>query len=492
MFIKIIDKFGNPYFSQNVTGMDWLVNLTAITTDASGLFSHEMKVSTRATSRFTSDLTGTRDDVILAFLNLILMFCIEAIVTTVLLRTKDNDIGNFAFSIKLVIELLRDFNLRYIWRGRRRGPRAGTALNVRLVCLALFILFFSLGLEVGILFLTSRELRDVSNSTTAFRIQQPVLPGWDEVRFHSRASLNRPCIATALVGARGIVDGSRTKINGCVSSDLFGNEFQLFSKVEEEVDVKISSSLHEYGAEHEVKIGNLSAEYSVRVFFSLDGDNGDSRLMKEASPSRDEDRQIEVIHKQYVAYLYTSYLLGTEDHRMNLTRLNNLRFNRLIKESVPEVIVLNIGGKQFKRKARRYITTVKGIIPQGAPALRAAQDMFRGLTAIVLTKPDVSDLFVRDGPRNKPAPVWRESGRVVNWLSMLIILSSALVILVTARVALKPVAIADVAGVWVMDAVGANTSSSPVRFGDSSQNAFRVDTFREQEWESRRGTVEDY
>lgn len=65
-------------------------------------------------------------------------------------------------------------------------------------------------------------------------------------------------------------------------------------------------------------------------------------------------------------------------------------------------------------------------------------------------------MFVRDGPKNKPAPVWRESGRVVNWLSTLIILSSALLILVTTRIALKPVGIADVAGVWVKDAVCAN------------------------------------
>lgn len=340
MFKEIIDKFGDPYFSQDVEGMHWLVNLTAMTSDASGLFAHEMQVSTRATSLFTSDLTRNRDDVILALLSLILIFCIEAIVIAVLLRTKENDIGKFAFSIKLVIELLRDFNFRFLWGGRRRDLRAGKALNIKLICLALSILVITLGLEVGILFLTSRELRDVPNSTTTFRIQQPVLPGWDEIRFHSRASVNRPCIATALKDVDGRVDGSRTKINGCVSSNLLGNEFQLFSKVEEEVVLKINSSLHEYGAEHEVTIGKLSARYSARVFFSLDGDNGDSRLMREARTTPDEDRQIEVIHKQYVAYSYTAYQSGTGDPYMNLTRLNNLRFNRLQKENVPEVSVL--------------------------------------------------------------------------------------------------------------------------------------------------------
>lgn len=475
-----IDRFGVEYFSLDISGLDWLVNLTAINHDTSGLFAHQMNVTTQATNRFTSDLTENRDDVILAFLALVLMFVIEAIVTAILLRTKENDIAKFGFSIKLVIELIRDFDFRYIWRRRVRNSRVGKALNMKLICLAVFILLFTLGLEVGILFLTSRELKDVYNTTRTFRIRQALLPGWDDVRFHTRASVNRPCIATALLR----VDGSRTKINGCVTSDLIGDEFQLFSRVEDEVEVEIESILHEYGADHKVMFGDSNAtSYSARAFFSLDKDKGDSRLMKEVAVSSDESRQIAAVHKQYIAYLFTAYQNAIpDDKNMSIDRLNEeVRFDPIGEDNEVLITVLQVKGEPVKRKGRVYKTKVRGVIPRGPAALRLAQDMFRGLTAITITDPDEVDLFVRDGFQRRRAAVWRERGRVVNWLSMVIILSSALVILITTRLLLKSVGMADVAGAWVRDAVGANTAARPVRFGDNTNTSFQVRIPRGQE-----------
>lgn len=472
-FTEIRDKWGFPYFSLDLTEMPKQLNLSTFSKDTSGLFSHRMNVSTHLTSRFNSDLTEDRDDVILAFLALILMFIIEAIVSAILLRTKGDIIGRFGFSVKLLIELIRDFDLHRILKPEFRRTRLGKGFNFKLMTFAILILIFTLGLEVGILFLTSREQMPVFNTERTFRLRQGLLTGYEEVRFHSRASLNRPCIATALLG----VDGGRTQINGCVTSGITENEFELFSKVDGDVKIEITSKLHEFGAEHEVTIGEDSATYRARAFFSLDGDGEDSRVMREARPSPDEEEQLKGIHKQYIAFLFTAYndSVGDEDTSMNLSRLNELVFHHTVLKENMDVTVIKIKDEEIKRKSRGYKTEVTGVLPRGSPALRLAQDMFRGLTAIQVSAPDdKEDLFVQQGPTRKRGPVWQESGRVVNWLSMVIVVSGALVVLIVMRIWLRSVGIADVAGGWVRKTVGADMAVRPIRFGDSVKSSFRV------------------
>lgn len=472
-FKQINDKWGFPYYTIDLKEMPKQVNLSTFSKDTSGLFSHRMNVSTHLRSRFNSDLTEDRDEVILAFLALILMFIIEAIVSAILLRTKGDIIGRFGFSVKLLIELIRDFDLHRILKPEFRKTQLGKGFNLKLMSIAILILIFTLGLEVGILFLTSREQIPVFNTERTFRLRQGLLSGYEEVRFHSRASLNRPCIATALLG----VDGGRTQINGCVTSGITENEFDLFSKVSDSVRIEIVSQLHEFGAEHKVNIGEDSATYQARAFFSLDGDGEDSRVMREGRPSPNEKEQIHGIHKQYIAFLFSAYndAVGDEDTSMNLTRLNGLKFNHTVLKENMNVSVIKIKEKEIIRKSRGYKTEVSGILPSGSPALRLAQDMFRGLTAIEVSEPDdKEDLFVQQGPTRKRGPVWQESGRVVNWLSMVIAVSGAFVLLIVMRIWLRSVGIADVAGGWVRKSVGANVAVRPIRFGDSVKSSFRV------------------
>lgn len=472
-FQSISDKWGAEYFSVNITGMPQFFNLSAIERDTGGLFNHRLNVSTQATHRFNSDLTENRDDIILAFLALILMFIIEAIVSAILLRTKGDIIGRFGFSVKLLIEIIRDFDFHRLFKPQLRNSRLEKVWNFKFIFVAIVILVFTLGLEVGILFLTSQEQISVYNTERTFRIRQALLPGWEEVRFHTRASLNRPCIATALLQ----VDSGRTKINGCVISDITENEFELFSPLDESkpVDVTITSELHEFGAEHGVKIGGDEAKYSARAFFSLDGDLDDTRIMREVGISPHEERQIEAIHMQYIAFLFTEHRITFNSPSTSLDRLNNLPFKHKKLEGREIVVVKIPDGDDVKARTRSYQTTVTGVIPGGSAALRMAQDVFRGLTAIKVSKADEKeDLFIGKGMKTQRGPVWQERGRVVNWLTMVILVLSASIVLISTRVWLRSVGIADVAGGWVRKAVGADMSARPIRFGDSVNSSFQV------------------
>lgn len=104
----------NPYHVQAPT-------VTALQPDICSFFNVSLPVSQQRITRFSNDLT-TRDD---AFGSLLLLLLIEGIVTTFLLRTKNGIVSNPSFSIKMVVELIREFDLKELSKeGQRlRGAR---------------------------------------------------------------------------------------------------------------------------------------------------------------------------------------------------------------------------------------------------------------------------------------------------------------------------------------------------------------------------------
>lgn len=472
-FRILVDSSGAPYYSIRTEKFDNPLNLSNIRLEegnVAGFLDPIFRVDTRKTGPFTRDYTR-RDDVLLAFLTLFLLLVIDAIVATILLRTKHGYISNFGFSVKVVLEYFREFKPIRAFKPRYREQKVDhfpRKINARLLVIAVSLLILTVGLEVGVLFSTDPLFKRVANDTVTFRIKQPILPYWDDVRFHMRASFNRPCTA---MGLRGVEQGS-TRINGCVSTNLSTSAFDFFQEADNAVDFQILSRLHRFGADHQISVDGLSATYTARAYFSLY--DGKTRLMMQAQKERQESLHTKAMHQQYFAYLFSAYnRTAKESGEFFLDRLNELEFSTDERREESETI-LEIEDKGITSAVTEYTTRVKGVFPRGLPALRLGEHFFKGTTAMVVALPNQTDLFLETGMDSAHAVVWEEASRPINLLSLSIMLIAALLLLAALRVGLKPVAIAEIAGMWVKKSVGTDVKASAAVLDGSEDEYFAL------------------
>lgn len=473
-FETIPDRFGILHFSIPLSSYPSLLNLSEarLSGNIAGFLDPVLLVPPITKSAFSSDLTP-RDDVLLAFLSLVLLLLLDAFVASILLRTHSGQISTFSISLQLVLTQFRDFRVFPLRRS------STSRINVRLLFCAIGLLSLTLILEIGILFVTEPVLHPIHNSDRTLRLFQPVLPTWDDVRFHVRASFNRPCSATTL---RGVVQGA-TRINGCVASDIDPVEFAPFSIPESQTSLAIISRLHDYGAEHEIQVGNRSARYSARGYFRLSDET--SRIMVREKVSEMEDIHMQLLHQQYLAYLFSWYNRTVRQARVTLEQVNAVTMSFETGESGEETVV-EVRGDTVTSAYREYRSEAIGEIPGGVAALRLGLHFFRGITAIIVTKGNETDLFVESSReeqivRKGKAIVWMERGRYVNWLGLGIATFGMIIGLLGVRGTLKPVAMADVAERWVKKEMRHGTEWVGVR------NSTGGEWEREEENDDERG-----
>lgn len=461
MFDRVHDKWRGVYYS-------WALNATnsrnltfKVETDVGSLLNPTINITTVSSSSFSTDLTS-RDDVLLAFMSLWLLLIIEGVVTTVLLRRWKGKVSNFGFSLRQLISFVQEMNWRQVVLGRAtsRGPRR--KINYKIVVFAFSVLLFTFGLEVAVLFLTEPELVDVKNDKVTFRLLQPVTPDWHDVSFHFGRSLDLPCEAFVFFN----VEQSATRINGCVSSSVSGRPVVGFNLTDRVVGAEIVSDFHEYGAEHTVTIDGDRGRYSTRVYFTL-GDER-ARVMSEGPRSRFEEQEAETLHHQFIAYLFSIYSRETRhlgpEGQIGIEAVNAVETPSFKREDGPPVRVVDLPDAEIEVSSRRYVTEFRGVIPRGTPALRLAQHFLRGAAAISVQNGDMTDFFIEGGVEEAKAVVWQETVRILNWLTMSIILIASMIVLAGARKLLKPMTTSDIAGIYVKKAVGADEGRSPVEF----------------------------
>lgn len=474
-FIQLPDHFDEPYLTLNLTdtpalNVSYSREYEALKNTASLLVPF-MEITPRTIGPFSKDLTA-RDDVILALISLFIVLIIESIIATVLLRRRQGTVSNFGFSVKQIIELVKDLNFRRIFYlpARNRHPlHAPSAppllpaqqqqqqpplpkLNIRLLILAFFLFFLTSGLEVAVFFLTNVHQRAVTNSIATFRLLQPVTPEFLNVLIHARVSINRPCEAITIES----VHQAATRINGCVDTDAEFSDTALFTPddARDVVELRIQSRLHKYGADHVIHFDGAGATYKQRTLFTL-GD-GRSRIMSADVVSPNEEQQMSIVHKQYVAYLFSMFnrAVAKKDQNMSLQRLRDLKFEQGSRTDGGKVPVLQLGGSELKVPTRLYETRVEGVIPHGPAALGAAQHFFRGMAAVVVAEGNTTDMFMDSGVDKSEAVVWEESVRTVNWLSLGVIAALGIVGLGILRWVMNPASTAQIAGVSVHRGVG--------------------------------------
>lgn len=483
------EAHGLTYFSLVPSESD-LLPPSALTRDITSFLHGEMDVSRRLTGVFSADITD-RDDVIVAVLSLLLVLAIEGVVTAFLLQTRNGSASNFGFSVNQFAHLAREFKLKPIFGGiLNRMSNGKKRLNHRLIFVAIIVFTVSFGLEVLVLFLTNPNQREVHNDVVTFRIADPVSPDFDMVFDDAATLINPPCVAVSL---RGVVQGN-TRISACMSSDLPGNTIESFENVTEPVDVEIRSDFHEFGTEHYINLGEVSAMFSSRAYFKLgkrseDLKGGGGRLMRKSDMSAPREATIAAVHKQYVAYLFTQYRNKTKDESMNLERLNGIDFS-FERSSGPmaDIIVMNEAKRILQRPTRRYTTRFRAVVPRGQAALRFARPHLKASTAVAVSGPNSRDLEMGSGSTIvSMGVVWLEEFRSLNWLSLSVVLLFVLIILMLLRWSLKPVVMAEMAGLYVAETIGASGDMAPIdlRSGDDHFSiAFRPGaTGSREEWD---------
>lgn len=450
-------------------------NATEVSKNICTFLSETINVSRRATGIFSTDLT-MRDDLILAFLSLALLLVIEGILTTLLLRTYNGKVSNFSFSIKQFIELAREFKIRRLVRSRRNGMKevgARKKVNSKLLVIASLILAFTFGVEVLILFLSTPQEVSVTNKVVSFTLVEVVIPDWNEVRKNIRSSTNRPCTAVTL-GTFG-VDQGENQLSACMAPAGILTSLETFREAKESVDVIIRSDVHEFGAEHEVTIAGEPAKYISRAYFKL-GD-GTNLLMRKRSSYYNMEESVGLVHKQYVAYLFNYFnSVRSGDTLMTLEKLRALKFS-FSTENGPPISIMQVRGRERFRQvtSTRHTTTVKGVIPSGPEALRFAQVVLKGSTAISLVGPDENDMFMGSGnTRPREALMWYESSRTLNWLSLSLLLASAFLVFAGLRWILQPIGTAEIAGAFVTEAVDANLERPPAMLAHDERRFFNL------------------
>lgn len=148
----------------------------------------------------------------------------------------------------------------------------------------------------------------------------------------------------------GGVDQVNSRIHNCIATSLRSSFLPPFHDIDEDVDLKIVSDMHDYGAEHIVTIGNSSASYSTRVLFNLQYQK--PRLMRQKSRPANEDHLMDIVHNQCIAFPFFIYWLATKNESITVEQISTLNVNTT-RSPGPHVAVFIVNGKQISSKSTK-------------------------------------------------------------------------------------------------------------------------------------------
>lgn len=242
----------------------------------------------------------------------------------------------------------------------------------------------------------------------------------------------------------------QTRLLSCVTTSAVGFCRARFTPADEELPVTIISDVHDYGVEHYISIGSESAKYSARGQIKFH--KGDRTLLKNRGLTP-EQTQFRFVHRQFLAFLFNMYRNRTEDSSMDLDLLNSIQLH-FTAETGPKVFVLALNGEAAGRSlwtlSMRHKTTFTAKIPKGQTALRFAGIFFRASTGLKVTGPDLWNFYLPKGENiEKESTMWLEQSRTLNWVTLLAVTLSGIVLLLILRLLLKPIGIVEIADIYV-------------------------------------------
>lgn len=472
-FVEMFPNTSNAHFEFiPKSGEVSVVNVLRFPNNIATFLDSEMRVARVATGMFRTDLTEDRDDIFVAILSLLLLLCMQGIITSILLRVAPGRrVSNQAFSLTQFLHLVRDFRVRHLFRGRGSVARK-MAVDTRLAVIAIFLLVGTFAVEFLILFFTSPELVPVTNEVASLTLAMPVAPNWKNVRTAS-GSTTTPCSVTFMSG----VEQRGTRITPCLTSSISQFEPGVFTEKFDDsakpIQMNITSDLHEYGMKHSISIGDDSAQYSAMAYCVLNDEKG--RIVPNRIVKGNRQAGMKYVHNMLIGFLFSAYKNDTSDSRITAELLTKLKIKTENTQG-PDVYIIKINNaEKFVRVVSdRYTTIVKGAPPIAhAPALSFARTVLKSTIAIRVMGPDVVDLLMGSGSKAENIGVlWYESSRSLNWLTLIVLLLGALLVLVWVRLSLQSISASDIAGMLVKDIVHADKERSPIEMEDDEVKSF--------------------
>lgn len=376
-------------------------------------------------------------------------------------------------------------------------------VDSKLASMAICLLIGTFAAEFLILFFSSPELVPVTNEIASISLAQPVAPDWNDVRMPS-ASTTTPCSVIFLSG----VEQRGTRISPCLTSTIpqfqAGFFTEKFDDSVKPIQINITSDLHEYGMNHIISIGDASAQYSAMAYYVLN--DRKSRIVPHRIRKGNQQPGMRYVHNMLIGFVFSAYKDDTGDSRITAKLLTDLKIKT--ENSVgPDVNIIKVNNveKFIRVVSDRYTTTVKGVPPiAAAPTLNVARTVLKSMSAIRVIGPDTKDLLMGSGGRSENIGVlWFESSRSLNWLTLIILLVGALVVLFWVRFWLHSVSAADIAGMHVKEVVHADKERFPAEMEDDEIKSFYVGVLSDgrdyqfgaetsdREWDPFEGTYDE-
>eukprot|EP00177_Eucheuma_denticulatum_P001753 GFKZ01003155.1.p1 GENE.GFKZ01003155.1~~GFKZ01003155.1.p1 ORF type:complete len:507 (+),score=51.75 GFKZ01003155.1:138-1658(+) len=380
----------------------------------------------------------TREALIVSVLVLLTVLLSEALTLSLILSAPHGTVSPLFVCLHRFVYNFRHFRFNHLVarkdkhdaddQASRKSLRKNWVLGALVVTLLLIFQF-------TVISFSYRSTYKVYNSELAFGLLQPINPHWPAVWSASARQLNQPCVAVNIFNG----GSTGTRINNCVTSTLSANQFESYEQVQHDSvrDASIVSEIHVYGSDHVLTIDGESVEFVARSYFSLD--DLQERIMRQRSPLERNDAQIALVHRQFFAYLFSSYVRRTGDSSLSLERLQELQVDSVPprNSSVRGISQTDRGTEVFETPSIRYETRVSGIMPRGLAALRFGQSFFKGMIGVGLVSSDVSDFFAGIGVAEAESLVWSEWRRRLNWLALLVINACLAVAVIIIRIWLR-------------------------------------------------------
>lgn len=239
----------------------------------------------------------------------------------------------------------------------------------------------------------------------------------------------------------------------------------------------LMSDMHAYDEEHRVQVGGDVANFSARACFRKSDGRETQRVMPRAGLLFDRQRKMRFVHTQYIGFFLRAYTRATGDGSMSRARRlaneTSFSFHRARRAAgghhrgEPRRIII-------QRTSRRYVTTVRGVLPLSPTVLQFARPVLKAAIATIVAGLDDRDLIMGLGSLGRAkAVVWEEDFRRLNWFRLIIILAGAFAVLTALHVAFRPLGMGEIASAYVADGDGARSdpAESPL-FPDKGKRDF--------------------
>eukprot|EP00177_Eucheuma_denticulatum_P008293 GFKZ01015088.1.p1 GENE.GFKZ01015088.1~~GFKZ01015088.1.p1 ORF type:complete len:524 (+),score=47.51 GFKZ01015088.1:168-1739(+) len=425
-------------------------------------------------------LTGPHDDFILGVLSVLLIALISEIVQTILLRTRHRRVGRKGFYAAFILD--EAHHLRNLFSFFRAAHRRNERSFGRMLSGTLLITMLGVGLlaaEVLVVFLTQPITWHNEGVRYNLAGVQPAATSLEVGMHVDRLTRRRRCVTPGMVGSSQVREFI---LNACVMHEVDG---ELTRNNDVATEVRVASWYHEGGSDHRVEYRNDRGELGtqvVRMRAAVMGrGSGDTYAVRFRNRD-DQDWSAARYLQGYMMGAAWSWsceqggsACGEDGDDLQVRAVRGLWKRVELWETIEER-----GGLNESVPVTREVEGIETIfamrLSRPFRAVERTMHVFVTSSVIEEVEGNVGMYVDAQGVKRDHVPgLLSEEGRFTGVLSLIIVFFALLILLITLRMCLKPVSLAQIAKNGLNDdgnqagfLVNQDTKSSNVQIDTSS------------------------